>query len=343
VKSRITAFQRVLIVQVFRPDRLESAMTNFVCEALGKRDIAPAPLSLQSLYENDTFPTEPILFLVTPGADPSAELQELAEMEVGRAGYHELAMGGGQNEIAIQMVRDAAEKGEWVCLKNLHLVTPWLQTLEKTLKALTPNKKFRLWLTSEPHIKFPSVLLQSSLKITYESPPGIKKNLQRTYQTWVANYQEGNLLKSQMMFILAWFHAILQERRTYIPQGWTKFYEFSYGDLKAGETMLSEVIAESKGAMPQWQTVYGLLENAIYGGRVDNEFDLRVLRAYLYQFFTSDVFQGITKLSNIIQVPKSDALREYQAIVGKLPDQDSPLFFGLPSNIDRSVQRFNSA
>jgi dynein heavy chain 2 len=280
---------------------------------------------------------------VTPGADPSAELQELAEMEVGRAGYHELAMGGGQNEIAIQMVRDAAEKGEWVCLKNLHLVTPWLQTLEKTLKALTPNKKFRLWLTSEPHIKFPSVLLQSSLKITYESPPGIKKNLQRTYQTWVANYQEGNLLKSQMMFILAWFHAILQERRTYIPQGWTKFYEFSYGDLKAGETMLSEVIAESKGAMPQWQTVYGLLENAIYGGRVDNEFDLRVLRAYLYQFFTSDVFQGITKLSNIIQVPKSDALREYQAIVGKLPDQDSPLFFGLPSNIDRSVQRFNSA
>lgn len=26
----------------------------------------------------------------------------------------------------------------------------------------------------------------------------------------------------------------MQERRTYIPQGWTKFYEFSYGDLKAG-------------------------------------------------------------------------------------------------------------
>jgi hypothetical protein len=33
---------------------------------------------------------------------------------------------------------------------------------------------------------------------------------------------------------LACFHSVVQERRNFIPQGWTKFYEFSYGDLKAG-------------------------------------------------------------------------------------------------------------
>jgi hypothetical protein len=33
---------------------------------------------------------------------------------------------------------------------------------------------------------------------------------------------------------LAAFHAVIQERRTFLPQGWTKFYEFSYGDLRAG-------------------------------------------------------------------------------------------------------------
>ena len=47
---------------------------------------------------------------------------------------------------------------------------------------LTPDKKFRLWLTSEPHLKFPSILLQSSLKITYETPPGVRNNLQRTFK-----------------------------------------------------------------------------------------------------------------------------------------------------------------
>jgi hypothetical protein len=32
-------------------------------------------------------------------------LQEFAEQVVGRAGYHEIAMGGGQNEIAIETIK----------------------------------------------------------------------------------------------------------------------------------------------------------------------------------------------------------------------------------------------
>jgi dynein heavy chain 2 len=108
-------------------------------------------------------------------------LQEFAETVVGRQAFHELAMGGGQNDTALELVQSAAEKGEWVCLKNLHLVTSWLPTLEKVIKTLNPDKRFRLWLTSEPHAKFPSILLQSSLKITYETPPGLKNNMQRTF------------------------------------------------------------------------------------------------------------------------------------------------------------------
>ena len=260
-------------------------MNTFVCEALKKKNIAPAPLSLSALYENDSSPTEPILFITSPGSDPSAELEEFAAMEVGREGYHELAMGGGDNNAALLIIKDAAEKGEWVCLKNLHLVTHWLDNLEKSFQSLQPHKKFRLFLTSEAHIKFPSILLKSSLKITYESPPGIKNNLQRTYQSWGATAKEGSTLRHQTMFVLAWFNSIIQERRKYIPQGWSKYYEFSYGDLKAGETLLSELIEKSKGQMPDLETVYGLLESAIYGGRVDNKFDMKVLGAYLRRFF----------------------------------------------------------
>jgi dynein heavy chain 2 len=91
-------------------------------------------------------------------------------------------MGGGQNEIAIETIKIASQKGDWVCLKNLHLVTPWLPVLEKEFKMLKTHPKFRLWLTSEPHHKFPSILLQSSLKITYETPPGVRNNLSRTFQ-----------------------------------------------------------------------------------------------------------------------------------------------------------------
>lgn len=150
---------------------------------------------------------------------------------------------------------------------------------------LKPNAKFRLWLTSEPHLKFPSILLQSSLKITFETPPGVRNNLQRTFQYVVpeGSPAPSNSQETQLMFILSWFHALLQERRTYIPQGWVKYYEFSYGDLMAGVQVLKSFVSQQGGL--QWQKVYGILENAIYGGRVDNEFDMRVLRTYMRTIF----------------------------------------------------------
>jgi dynein heavy chain 2 len=40
-------------------------------------------------------------------------------------------MGQGQAEIAMQLLHECATNGEWLCLKNLHLVTSWLPTLEK--------------------------------------------------------------------------------------------------------------------------------------------------------------------------------------------------------------------
>ena len=39
-------------------------------------------------------------------------------------------------------------------------------------------------------------------------------------------------------------------------------------------------------AAVDWEAVYGLMEDAIYGGRVDDPYDLRVLRTYLSEFFS---------------------------------------------------------
>lgn len=56
--------------------------------------------------------------------------------------------------------------------------------------------------------------------------------------------------KLQIFFMLSWFHSLIQERRKFIPQGWVKYYEFSYGDLKAGEMILSGLLNESQGRGP---------------------------------------------------------------------------------------------
>jgi len=82
------------------------------------------------------------------------------------------------------------------------------------------------------------------------------------------------------MFVLAYFHAIISERRSYIPQGWSKFYEFSFADFIAA-LKISETIKISNDSTAGYKTYMGLLESAIYGGRIDNMSDMNVLSAYL--------------------------------------------------------------
>ncbi|XP_047450013.1 cytoplasmic dynein 2 heavy chain 1 isoform X3 [Mugil cephalus] len=355
IAKKITSFQQLLLVQAVRPDRLQSSMTAFASQALGMKELSPPPLNLRRLY-TETTEWEPVLIIISPGADPSQELAELAAETVGRDNYHEISMGQGQADVALATLRECSRNGDWLCLKNLHLVTTWLPLLEKELNMLRPKVGFRLWLTAEVHPRFPPILLQSSLKITYEAPPGLKKNLLRTYESWTPEQisKGGVLARAQSLFCLAWFHAVCQERRNYIPQGWTKFYEFSLSDLRAGFEIIDRLF--EGGKLFQWEFVHGLLESAIYGGRIDNPSDLRILRSYLEQFFSARLLSsslsagqrksrgGGTRLfPSQISLPNSCSILDYRSVIQNLPEDDRPAFFGLPANIERSSQRIISS
>lgn len=334
-------------MQALRPDRLQVAMKEFVCKVLNLKDISPNNTNIKYIFETETVANEPILIIISPGSDPSEELRELADSVVGKQNYHEIAMGQGQMEIALELLKKCSINGEWLCLKNLHLVVSWLPVLEKELNLLKPNEKFRLWLTTEIHSNFPTILLQCSLKVTYESPPGIKRNIQRAYENWTPEFisKNGLMFRSQALFVLAWFHAIVQERRNYIPQGWTKFYEFSNADLRVGADIidrLCEASAKNRTEV-QWEFIHGLFNQAVYGGRIDNPIDSDVLISYLQQYFTNSFFSGSGKGPKLkfgpgLSLPNSCDVRDYRDIIDSLPDADNPKFFGLPSNIDRSSQ-----
>jgi len=348
VMRKITKFQQVLMVQALRPDRLESAMAQFAKQVLDLKDISPSDANLRSV-EVQMKCSEPLLIVVSEGVDPSRDLSELAAEKVGKDRFHEVAMGQGQSEIALEKLKHCAASGEWLCLKNLHLMTAWLPVLEKAMNSLTPHENFRLWLTTEAHPKFSSMLLQSSLKITYESPPGLKKNLARTYDSWTPEFiKAGSSVRAQSLFVLAFIHAVLQEGRVYIPQGWTKFYEFSGGDLRTATAIISRVCNEAsdRNGPVKWEDIHGLLSLAVYGGRIDVSEDFAVLTSYLKQVFSGSVISsggsGQTRLGPGIVLPTSTHIGDYQKLINSLPDIDSPALFGLPVNIGRSVQRINS-
>ena len=218
----LTAFQKLILVQVFRPDRLTSSMDTFVRTTLQLPSLTPPEIHMEK-YAELTEPTEAILMVTTPGADPSLQVEEMAfaHPKVGRMKFVQIAMGGGQTEEAMVQLRKCAADGKWLLLKNLHLVIAWVPALEKELNGLRPDPNFRLWLTTESHDKFPTVLATSSVKVTFEAPPGIKKSLLRTYDQWTPEFlQRYTPIRCQVLFNLAWFHGLVMERRTYVPQGW---------------------------------------------------------------------------------------------------------------------------
>ena len=340
-----TPFQRILLVQALRPERLQYALTNFVMTTLSIPSLSPSSSALLEIARSDSHAAAPILMITTAGADPTQELEDIAAREMaGR--YKQLAMGGQQCATAITMVREAAKNGNWLCLKNLHLVVHWVPQLEKELSSLTlpANSTFRLWLTTEQHPAFPTILLQQSLKLTCEAPPGLQKNLQRSYESLMHKefVEKGPPARAQLLFVLSWFHAVLQERRTYIPQGWTKFYEFSPADLRSAADICDSAIGLSQGN-PDWVTIHGLLGSAVYGGRVDQTMDERLLHTYLQQYFSTAMLspgsRGSIRLAPGVSLPTTNAHADYVALISQLPSQDSPSLFGLPANADVAVQQ----
>lgn len=53
------------------------------------KELYPPPLNLHRLY-TETQEWEPVLIIISPGADPSQELADLAAETVGRDNYHEV-------------------------------------------------------------------------------------------------------------------------------------------------------------------------------------------------------------------------------------------------------------
>lgn len=74
--------------------------------------VATAPVGGQ-LRDRACLPAGvPLLFMTNMGADPSQELQEVAASLVGSDAYHQLAMGQGQTQPALDMLQACARSGE---------------------------------------------------------------------------------------------------------------------------------------------------------------------------------------------------------------------------------------
>ena len=95
----LSHFQQLLLLRCFRVDRVYRAITNFVTVRMGEQYVTPPVVNLENVLEQST-PSSPIVFILSPGADPAGDLGKLAELKgFGGNRFKFLAMGQGQEKV----------------------------------------------------------------------------------------------------------------------------------------------------------------------------------------------------------------------------------------------------
>ncbi|KAK5645095.1 hypothetical protein RI129_006395 [Pyrocoelia pectoralis] len=349
--KKLTSFQKLLVIRALRPDKITVSISKYVSEEMGTKFIIPPPFDIAKSYEESSCVC-PLVFILSAGTDPMSALQKFADAKGFSDKLKCISLGQGQGPIAQALVEQGQDEGSWVCLQNCHLAVSWMVPLEKLWESLdfsNTHSNFRLWLTSYPSDKFPVTILQNGAKMTNEPPTGLQQNLLRSYINDPLKNEEfylgcpgRDLMFARLLYGIAFFHAVIQERRSFGPMGWNIPYGFNESDFDISVQQLRMFVNEYKD--DPYEGVCYLTGECNYGGRVTDDWDRRlivtILQHYLNPKVVNELKYSFSDVANCYTIPKKPDYDEFIAHITSLPQFHPPEVYGLHSNagITRDLQ-----
>ena len=341
----LTPLEKICVMRCFRPDRAYSAVKQFIIAVQGEKFVQPPSPDIRRIH-GQSAPTMPLVFILSAGADPGSDIQMLGD-ELGFKGpkLKLCALGQGQGPVAEGMLSVGSKGGDWVLLQNCHLLVSWLKRLEKFLEQMkNPHEDFRLWLTTMPSKLFPLGILQRALKITTEPPDGLKLNMRATYaKIDQATFEEcPHFAFRPCLFALAFLHAVVLERRKFGKIGWNVRYAFNESDFMVSRKLISLYLTkafEDGDEFIPWGSLKYLIGEAMYGGRVSDALDRRILITYCQEYMGDFLFDDCQKFyfsraGHDYELPEWGGLEKYTGMVETLPLVNGPAVFGLHPNAE---------
>ena len=353
-KKMFEGLCKSILLLVFRPDRMMNSIQSLLKDIFNEEFISIPELDLAKAIKEETNCKSPILFCSAPGFDASTKIESLARQLNKK--FLSIAIGSSEGfELVEKNWTTKIKSGDWLVLKNVHLAPNWLNELEKKLNSSEPNANFRLFLTMEFNPKIPPNVLRISRKFVFELPSGIKHSLIRSYANALSPDKSEKIPKERckLHFLLAWFHAVIGERLRYVPIGWSKFYEFNESDQRCALEAIDEWInihAQDQENIPPnkipWDAIKTIIHQSMYGGKIDNEYDMKILESLVNLYFNEKTFESNYPLfkssneniSNILTVPEKSNNQGYIEWASSLPEVESPEWSGLPNNAEKLVR-----
>ncbi|KAJ3242061.1 Dynein heavy chain 2, axonemal [Chytriomyces hyalinus] len=343
-ENKVNDLQRMLIIRTFRSDRILFCAQAFVASNLGQRFVEPPILDVADILQ-DSSPKTPLIFVLSPGVDPTSALVQLAQKQGMSKKFHYLSLGQGQAPKATKLIQEGLKEGNWVFLANCHLSISWMPALDKIVEIIpaeNPHPDFRLWLSSSPHPHFPISILQVGIKMTTEPPKGIKANMQRLYSSFAEDtYRKTKKPETyeKLLFSLCFFHSLLLERKKFLTLGWNVTSDFNNSDFDVCENILCVLLDEYEET--PWDALKYLIAEANYGGRLTDDWDRRILRSYINALFNEEALtEPQYKVCAIpsYYIPENTDLLLVREYINSFPNFDKPEVFGQHPNADIASQ-----
>ncbi|CRK99186.1 CLUMA_CG012500, isoform A [Clunio marinus] len=341
-------FFYLILLKAIRPDKIVPSVRKLIMKHMGHKFVDPPTFDLQASF-NDSKPTIPLVFILSPGSDPMDTLMTFAKEHSMHEKCKSISLGQGQGPRAEKMIEESLRLGHWVILQNCHVAESWMNDLERLCTdpniEVTAHKNYRLWITSYPSKLFPVAVLQNSVKMTNEAPKGLKLNLLRSFNSdplvdetfFAPPSTSDDVIKFwyRGLFSLVYFHAVVQERRDFGPLGWNIPYEFNESDLKISLMQL-KMFLKQYHEIPFFGHKY-LTGECNYGGRVTDDNDRRLLMSLLDNFYNEDavmVDNYQLSESGIYKIPLMPNRENCLEFISSLPSATNPEVFGLHENAD---------
>lgn len=142
-----------------REDRTKLAADRFIEDVLGSKYVKAIADAIAEIYE-ETKNDVPVLYLLSPGADPTNTIDEFAKKKK-KYPCEQISMGEEQEKLAKSKINIGFDRGTWVILQNCHLGLEFMGEIDEILhpKDRQIHEEFRLFITCEPHQSFPLSLL----------------------------------------------------------------------------------------------------------------------------------------------------------------------------------------